>query len=176
MGEGVKNLTEEQAERLLNRAAAMPRGNALRSPASFPTLAALALGPAAVAVPQAARKVKQIREPSETRKSKYNNQPQVVGAEKYRSKKEMHRHAELKLLEAAGAISGLKREVVHILIRPVRIQGRLRPAIRYISDFEYDDMVLGKHVVNDAKGVRTAVYILKRHLMMAIHGIEILET
>ena len=54
----MKNLTEEQAERLLNRAAAMPRGNALRTPASFPTLAALALGPAAVVVPQAARKVK----------------------------------------------------------------------------------------------------------------------
>lgn len=172
----MRNLTEAEFEVLSGNLAGKPRGSALRSPASFPSLAALAMGPAAVVIPEAVRKVKQIREPSEKRKSKYNNQPQVVGAEKYRSKKEMHRHAELKLLEAAGAISGLKREVVHILIKPVRIQGRLRPAIRYVSDFQYDDALTGKHIVEDCKGWRTDVYRLKRHMMAAIHGIEILET
>jgi hypothetical protein len=33
----------------------------------------------------------------------------------------------------------------------------------------------GKEVVEDVKGFRTAVFMLKRHLMKAMYGIEIQE-
>jgi len=46
--------------------------------------------------------------------------------------------------------------------------------MRYIADFVYKDDE-GKTVVEDAKGVLTPVYKLKRHLMMHVHGIKINE-
>ena len=45
---------------------------------------------------------------------------------------------------------------------------------RYRADFVY--IRGGRRVVEDAKGFRDRVYKLKRALMLACHGIEILET
>ena len=44
----------------------------------------------------------------------------------------------------------------------------------YVADFVY--MHDGKHVVEDATGVRTADYVIKRKLMLYLKGIKILET
>lgn len=108
-------------------------------------------------------------------KRKYGNKPCEVGGEKYRSQREMRRHADLQLLERAGRIAGLVREVPFVLAPAVVIQGRKRPALRYVADFVYSTAE-GAQVVEDAKGVRTEAYRVKRHLMKAVHGIEILET
>jgi hypothetical protein len=107
--------------------------------------------------------------------AKYRNRPCTVGAEKYRSQRERDRHQELVLLQRAGQIAGLTREVPFLLVVPVTIHGRRRPAVRYYADFVYSTNT-GETIVEDCKGMRTPVYNLKRHLMMSVHGIEIRET
>lgn len=107
--------------------------------------------------------------------AKYRNRPCTVGAEKYRSQRERDRHQELVLLQRAGHIAGLTREVPFVLADAVTIQGRKRPALRYVADYVYCTAD-GQQVVEDCKGMRTPVYNLKRHLMKAVHGIEIKET
>ncbi len=79
------------------------------------------------------------------------------------------------MLERAGHIAGLTREVPFELAPAVVIQGRKRPAMRYFADFVYSTAD-GKIVVEDAKGVRTEGYRIKRHFMKHIHNIDILET
>lgn len=108
------------------------------------------------------------------KQNKYRNKPCTSGGEKYRSQKEKHRHQSLLLLERAGLISNLRREVSYILAEGVTIRGKRKRSLRYIADFVY--MQDGSEVVEDAKGVRTEGYRIKRHLLKAIHGIDILET
>jgi hypothetical protein len=87
------------------------------------------------------------------------------------SKKEYHRWCELRLLERAGKIKDLCRQVSYELI-PKQDGER---ACTYVADFLYfgED---GKLVVEDAKGVRTDAYRIKKKLMLWIHGIKIKET
>lgn len=107
-------------------------------------------------------------------KSKHHNIPCQIGAEKYRSGREARRHQELLLLERAGHIRNLRREVPYVLAPAVKIHGKTKPAIRYFADFVYTEN--DRQVVEDAKGMRTQVYRLKLHLMATVHGIEIRET
>jgi hypothetical protein len=88
----------------------------------------------------------------------------------FASKKEARRYGELSLLEKAGIISDLRTQVSFELIPK---QDGERP-ISYIADFVYHED--GRTVVEDAKGVRTDVYVIKRKLMLWRHGIKILET
>ena len=106
---------------------------------------------------------------------KYGNKPCEVGGESYRSQREAARHQELLLLQRVGEIAGLTREVTFVLADAVMIQGRKRPALRYVADFIYSTSD-GAQVVEDCKGMRTEGYRIKRHLMRAVHGIEIKET
>lgn len=109
-----------------------------------------------------------------TPKSKYGNKPVTIDGERYRSEREAQRHRELLALQRAGRVENLRREVPFVLAPSARIAGRTRPALRYFADFTYTQA--GAEVVEDVKGVRTAVYVLKRHLMKTVHGIEIRET
>ena len=108
--------------------------------------------------------------------SKYRNKPCQVGAEKYRSQRERDRHQSLMLLQRAGKIAGLTREVPFVLADRVKIEGegRTRPAVKYVADFVYSTSE-GRYVVEDAKGVQTALYRLKKHLMATVHGISVVE-
>ena len=83
--------------------------------------------------------------------------------------KEANRWCELKLLERAGKIRLLQRQVRFELIPK---QDGERPVF-YIADFTYIED--GKYVVEDVKGKRTKEYIIKRKLMRWIHGIKIKE-
>ena len=83
--------------------------------------------------------------------------------------KEANRWCELKLLEKAGQISHLQRQVKFTLIPK---QEDERPVF-YIADFTYIED--GNFVVEDVKGKRTKEYIIKRKLMRFIHGIKIKE-
>ena len=47
--------------------------------------------------------------------------------------------------------------------------------ISYIADFVYQDARTGETIVEDSKGFRTDAYILKRKLMLWVHGIKITE-
>ena len=101
---------------------------------------------------------------------KYRNKKTSVDGIRFDSKREANRYMELKLLERAGIIKGLKRQEPYILINKSSY-GR---AIKYVADFVYyeDD----KLVVEDVKGVKTPVYKLKKRLMAERFGIEVKET
>jgi hypothetical protein len=111
------------------------------------------------------------------RPMKYRNKPCVIGAEKYRSQREAKRHQDLLLLQKAGLIAGLVREVPFELAPGILIEGetRKRPAVRYVADFVYSDVKAGKIVVEDAKGMQTPVYRLKKHLLATLRGIHVKE-
>lgn len=102
--------------------------------------------------------------------SKYN----AIRTNGYASKKEAARAQQLKLMQQAGLITDLREQVAFVIAPPVVLAGRKRPAMKYIADFVYIED--GKLVVNDAKGVITAVYKIKRHLMKVVNQIDILET
>jgi hypothetical protein len=102
--------------------------------------------------------------------NKYGNKRMVVDGIRFDSKREAARWQELKLLERAGEIKGLERQVEYELI-PKQPGER---AVKYIADFRYIDHD-GKTVVEDTKGVKTPVYILKRKLLLWVHGIRVVE-
>ena len=118
--------------------------------------------------------------------NKYHAQKIKVGDEVFHSKKELHRYEELCLLEKAGQIKGLRREVKYILIPAQREiiwkngkprQGRcIERECAYIADFVYEEN--GQTIVEDVKGgnaTKTEVYKIKRKLMLYVHGIRIRE-
>ena len=45
----------------------------------------------------------------------------------------------------------------------------------YLADFVYQDVKTGEWIVEDAKGHKTEAYIIKRKLLLYIHGIRIKE-
>lgn len=81
------------------------------------------------------------------------------------SNAESWRYAELKALERAGIISGLELQPEYEL-QPAFAHKRGRErGIRYRADFRYRDEN-GQVVVEDVKGHRTAVYKLKRKMLL----------
>lgn len=96
----------------------------------------------------------------------------AVRTGKYASKKEAKRAQELKLLEKAGKITELREQVRFELIPK---QGGER-ACHYVADFFYRVGKYGDQVIEDVKGMRTREYIIKRKLMLHVHGIRILES
>lgn len=107
--------------------------------------------------------------------SKYHNKKLTVDGQTFDSGKEYRRFRELCLLERAGQIAGLQRQVKFELLPAQRIDGKVvERACSYVADFVYTED--GQQVVEDAKGMRTQEYRLKRKLMLYIHGIRIRET
>jgi len=88
----------------------------------------------------------------------------------FASKREARRWGELRLMEMAGAIQDLRRQVRY------RLDVDGLHVCDYIADFRYISEPGQAEVVEDCKGFRTREYVLKRKLMKAIHGIDILET
>lgn len=105
---------------------------------------------------------------------KYKNRKTETDGIVFDSAKEAQRWQELKLLERAGAIFDLARQVSFILIPAQYIDGKCAErAVTYIADFVYTEN--GGTVVEDAKGVRTKEYIIKRKLMLHKYGVRIRE-
>jgi hypothetical protein len=121
-------------------------------------------------------------------RNKYKAIKCTVNGIEFDSRKEARRFQELSLLERAGEILNLRRQVKYILI-PAQYETyerygkkgqRLKDGKRllekecsYIADFVYEEG--GKLVVEDTKGVKTKDYIIKRKLMLYIHGIRVKE-
>lgn len=105
---------------------------------------------------------------------KYHAKKTELDGITFDSRKEAQRYAELKLLERSGAIHNLQRQVRYELIPAQKKDGKtIERACHYIADFVYEDN--GKTVVEDVKGYRTKEYVLKRKLMLQVHGIEVRE-
>jgi len=105
---------------------------------------------------------------------KYGNRKITRDGITFDSVKEYKRFCELTLLERAGEITELQRQVKFMLIPSQKIDGKVveRP-VHYIADFVYQED--GHTVVEDTKGFKTKDYILKRKLMLHVHGIRIRE-
>lgn len=120
-------------------------------------------------------------------KSKYGANKTVIDGIEFDSKREAKRWTELKLLERAGIIRDLDRQVKFVLIPAQREADTIgaRGAIRkgkiierecaYVADFVYTDTETGETVVEDTKGFKTKDYIIKRKLMLWVHKIKIME-
>ena len=115
------------------------------------------------------------------RENKYHARKVVAQGQVFDSEKEYARYLELKLLEKAGEISGLERQVKYDLIpKQMDEEGKMieRPTV-YVADFQYRDNNTGEFIVEDVKGYRRgqayAVFSLKRKLMLWRYGIKIRE-
>ena len=123
-------------------------------------------------------------------RNKYGNKKIITEQGTFDSKKEYNRYCELKLLERAKIITELRRQVKYVLIpsqyektaekytkgarKGEYKQGKLiERECSYIADFVYQEN--GETVVEDTKGMRTTEYIIKRKLMLWVHGIRIKE-
>ena len=93
------------------------------------------------------------------------------------SKKEYETYLKLKNMENSGLIQEVKRQVKFTLIPNQYFEGKLKErAVSYIADFTF--MEDGKLVVVDVKSAITKKqpeYIIKRKLMLHVHGICLRE-
>ena len=98
------------------------------------------------------------------RRNKYGAVATVVDGIRFASKAEARRYGELKILEASGEIARLE------------VQPRLKCVVggvkvcEYVADFAY--WMRGdsnQRVFEDVKGVETAVFKLKRKLILALY-------
>ena len=106
--------------------------------------------------------------------TKYKSKKVTVDGITFPSRKEYIRWCELVLLEKAGQVTDLKRQVKFELIPSQKIDGKVvERACSYIADFVYKEN--GKTVVEDTKGFKTKDYIIKRKLMLWRYGIKISE-
>ena len=102
------------------------------------------------------------------RKSKYGSIKAEADGIQFHSKAERGRYMDLRLLEKAGEIRELEMQVRF----PLVVNDLL--ICDYIADFQYQ----GREglVIEDVKGFKTREYLMKKRLMLAIHGVEIKET
>ena len=97
--------------------------------------------------------------------SKYHAVISECDGIKFRSKKERKRYLELMALRHAGEVKYFLMQV------PFRLPGNTK----YLLDF----MVFWKNgevTYEDAKGVRTAMYIMKKKQVQALYPVTILES
>src|SRR5581483_870062 len=92
--------------------------------------------------------------------NKYFNKFTLIQGIKFASKAEARRYDELRNLERAKIISGLTLQPKFPLI----VNGT--KVCTYIGDFAYTEN--GKFVCEDVKGLKTAVYNIKRKLLLAL--------
>ena len=110
------------------------------------------------------------------KRNKFAATKTVIDGLTFDSKAEARRWVELQLLEKAGAINCLQRQVPFALVPGVKIKGemRARPAVRWRADFVYREK--GVQVIEDVKSKVTAkleTFRRTQHLMLAILGLEI---
>ena len=102
--------------------------------------------------------------------SKYKSVRTVADGIRFDSKAEAMRYGELKLLERCGKIKDLELQPAYVLVQPFTERtGKKNRGIKYIADFRYLDLGSNRSVTEDVKGVRTAVYRLKRTLLFHFH-------
>ncbi len=124
------------------------------------------------------------------RHNKYHAKKITIDGITFDSKHEAQRWLELKRMQERKLITELRRQVRFTLI-PVQRgpspgafkkgqhKGEAKPGklleneCAYIADFVYYNG--SEMVVEDTKGVRTADYVIKRKLMLYVHGIRIRE-
>lgn len=110
-------------------------------------------------------------------RNKYHNR-KIKG---FDSAKEWRRNQELEIMQRAGEISELNRQVSFTLMPSYTIsdettrQGfRTVREIRYIADFTYR-LKNGKKIIEDVKGMQTDVFKIKRKLLERKIALGVIE-
>jgi hypothetical protein len=105
---------------------------------------------------------------------KYHAQAVEIDGHKFPSQHEADRYCELKLLERAGAITNLRMQVRYTLEEGRRLKnGKWLLKREYVSDFEYDEG--NRHIIEDAKGMRTREYKRKIKEFIDLYVTENIE-
>jgi hypothetical protein len=99
---------------------------------------------------------------------KYRNKTTVVDGIQFDSRLEARHHAKLQLLLRAGQIDQIQRQVPY----PLTVNGV--EICKYVADFVVT-YPSGQVEIQDTKGFKTQTYLLKKKLMLAVHGIQIIE-
>ncbi len=119
--------------------------------------------------------------------SKYRNKKVTYNGMEFDSGKERDRYFELEVMQRAGQIKNLRRQVTFELIPYQKVLvpvfgGGTRcvteKAVRYIADFVYEDKSTDRTIVEDVKSPITRKqpeYIIKRKLMLERYKIAIKE-
>ena len=119
---------------------------------------------------------------------KYRSSKVETPEGRFDSQREYMRWCVLKQLQEDGVITDLELQKKFVLIPAQREpdsrgkRGGLKKGkviereCSYIADFAYYDKKADKYVVEDAKGIRTKDYIIKRKLMLWVHNVRIYET
>lgn len=103
--------------------------------------------------------------------SKYHNKKSGG----FDSLRERGRYRELQLMERAGKIQGLSRQVRFELLPSQYDEKKcVFRGVSYVADFTYWED--GRFIVEDVKGVKTDVYRIKAKMMYYFHHIRIKET
>lgn len=106
--------------------------------------------------------------------NKYNAKKIKIDGMSFDSQKEYQRWCELRLLERAGVITNLQRQVSFVVIPKQATE----EACKYIADFVYEEN--GETIVEDVKGYKKGpaynLFVIKRKLMLEKYGIRIKET
>jgi Protein of unknown function (DUF1064) len=107
------------------------------------------------------------RVPPRRQRGKYGNQPITVDGHRFDSKLEAKRYGELKLLLLAEAIEDLR---IHY---PWELHVSGIRVCAYVCDFDY--LLEGKRYIEDCKGMLTQIYQLKKKMIAAEYGLDIIE-
>lgn len=123
--------------------------------------------------------------------TKYGNRKTIIDDIEFDSKHEAERYLELRFMQDKGIIHDLELQKKYLILPAQRevttevytkgphkgepkLGKVIEKEIAYYADFDYYTAD-GEHVVEDAKGVRTPEYIIKRKLMLWVHDIRIRE-
>lgn len=103
--------------------------------------------------------------------SKYHNRKTIVDTIQFDSRKEAHQYQELVWMQQAGLICHHELQPRYDLI----INGH--PVGFYKVDFRYQEVATRTIITEDVKSeaTRTAVYLLKKKLVRALYGTQIIE-
>lgn len=104
------------------------------------------------------------------KRQKYGSEATTVDGVWFQSKKEARRWGQLRIMEAAGEITGLRRQPKFVFVVHGYEVGSYKP------DFSYYDKK-GIFIVEDVKSTatRTEAYGLRKRLLLACHGVEVTE-
>lgn len=126
-------------------------------------------------------------------KSKYRNERTETDGYQFASKKEAKFYVELRLRERAGDVKNIRIQPRYALYALTLdgadlhncnagcVSQRRQLVADYVADFEFEESDRGyggitwSRVVVDVKGLRTAIYKLKKRLFEAQYGIKIRE-
>jgi len=95
-------------------------------------------------------------------RSKYGNRKTVVDGIEFDSAAEARRWTDLRVLERVGLVRDIRRQVVF----PLCVNGV--EVCKYEADFIYDEIAARGIVIEDVKGIQTAVFRLKARFMAAL--------